>query len=111
MPPEKPRHRVVLDFDGGIGVKLICPPGGCEPASTCGECHRHIDDPEPDNPPCPFCPDPDGTECWVKTWFDNVDAEELLHGAITVEVDAEWDGDHLIATLGDVVKEAPDGRR
>jgi hypothetical protein len=30
----------------------------------------------------------------LKSWFDNVDAEELLHGSVEVAVAASWDGDH-----------------
>lgn len=94
-------HRVVLTFDDGLNLKLICPPGGCEAASTCGECLRHVDDEE--RGLCPACPRPDDG-CWVKGWFDNCTYDELLHGEITVEIETEWDGDHIIATIGSEVR-------
>jgi hypothetical protein len=89
-------HRVVLTFDDGLYLKLICPETGCEPASTCGECHRHVDDEE--RSPCAACPR-QGDGCWVKGWFDNCTYDELLHGEITAAIEAEWDGDHIIVEI------------
>lgn len=93
-------HRVVLYFDDGLNLKLICPESGCSPASICGECHRTVGDDE--RQPCAACPPPDG-ECWIKGWFDNCTYDELLYGEITVDVECEWDGDHIIATVVDPV--------
>jgi hypothetical protein len=87
------RHRVVLEFDGGLCLRLICPESGCSPAQYCGECYRNIDDDERE--PCDSCPRPEDTECWLKSWFDNSSYDELLSGEVTVEVDVEWDGDHV----------------
>lgn len=39
--------------------------------------------------------------------FDNCTVEELLHGELTVEIGAEWDGDRLVATIEGEVP-APD---
>lgn len=65
------KHRVEIEFDGGaVSGKLICPES-CKPATT----------------------------CWIKTWFDNVGVDELLHGNVTVEIDAEWDGETLVANI------------
>lgn len=100
-------HRVVLNFDDGLHAKLICPETGCKPASLCGECYRDVNDPE--TKPCPCCPDPASLECWVKTWFDGCTWDELLHGEVTVEIDAEWDGDSMIANIvAPVEVEVPD---
>lgn len=95
LPDQSARanHRVVITFDDGCSLKLICPEQGCVPASVCSECYRNVDDDERN--PCPACPDPESTECWVKSWFDNCTYDELLHGEITVEVECEWDGDHI----------------
>jgi hypothetical protein len=51
---EQARHRVVLNFDDGLRLKLICPETGCRPATQCGECYRHVDDEERE--PCGACP-------------------------------------------------------
>lgn len=95
--PDQSRHRVVLQFDDGLHLKLICPESGCTPATVCGECYRHVNDAE--TAPCHDCPPPDGTECWVKGWFDNCTYDELLAGEIAVEIDAEWHGDHMTAVI------------
>jgi hypothetical protein len=89
-------HRVVLKFDDGVYATLICPETGCKSASVCSECHRSVDDTE--IAPCYDCPPPNGG-CWVKTWFDNCMAEELLHGEVTVDIDARWDGDAMTAHI------------
>lgn len=100
-------HRVVLQFDDGLYLKLICPESGCSSAAYCGECYRYIEDEE--RKPCDACPDPADTTCWVKGWFDNSTYDELLHGEITAELDVEWDGDHIIATItGPAPTEAAD---
>jgi hypothetical protein len=93
-------HRVVIEFDGGggAGAKLICPESGCVPAEFCGVCGSAYGDPEAEG--CSDCRDDEApTECWIKTWFDNVSADELLHGSIEVPIRAEWDGDHMVAHI------------
>jgi hypothetical protein len=94
---EQARHRVVLNFDDGLRLKLICPETGCRPATQCGECYRHVDDEERE--PCGACPGPEDTGCWVLSWFENCTYDELLHGEVTVEIDTEWDGESLLATI------------
>lgn len=98
------RHSVEITFDDGIYAKLVCPESGCEPATRCSECGRGIGDTETD--PCYDCPEPN-EECWVKGWFDNLMAEELLHGKVTVEIEPEFDGDtmraHIVSPEGDRV--------
>jgi hypothetical protein len=91
------RHRVEIEFDDGVGAKLICPESGCTPAGYCAACGRGVDDDE--TKPCYDCPDSANTECWVKSWFDNCTADELLAGKLVVEIDAEWDGDHMTARI------------
>ena len=66
------RHRVEITFEDGTFLRLICPESGCEPPEP-GEGS------EPDD------------ECWIKSWFDNCTAEELLDGTIEVLFDAEAD--------------------
>ena len=66
------KHRVVITFEDPITVRLICPESGCEPPEP-GEGS------EPDD------------ECWIKSWFDNCTAEELLGGDIEVPFYAEAD--------------------
>lgn len=92
-------HRVVLEFDDGLHAKLICPEAGCVPAANCASCGRAYADAETE--PCYDCREPPPDECWIKTWFDNCSPEELLHGEVTVNVDAEWDGDSLVATIAE----------
>jgi len=103
------RHRVVLTFNDGLYAKLICPDGGCKPPSFCSECGRDLHDQESE--PCYDCAGAVTEECWIKTWFDNCTADELLHGSLTVELDCEWDGDRLVATIGDVANDAPEAAR
>jgi hypothetical protein len=95
------RHRVVLAFENGFGLtaKLVCPESGCASSETCSQCGRDLRDPE--SKPCYDCADSAGwrDECWIKTWFDNLTPDELLDGQVTVEIDAEWDGDHIIAHI------------
>ena len=94
------RHRVEITFDDCVTARLICPnDGSCQPAMACASCGRSLDDSEVE--PCYDCREAASDECWIKTWFDNCTADELLHGSVTVEIDAEWDGDTLVATLGD----------
>jgi hypothetical protein len=101
-------HKVTLVLGrGGAYVKLICPEGGCEPASACSECGRSFDDAEakdvgqPER--CGLCPSYTD-ECWVKTWFDNRDGAEL-YGDVDLDlagrllplpIHCEFDGDTLI---------------
>lgn len=97
MARETGQHRVVLTFDDGVSAKLICPESGCVPGLTCGLCGRDLQDPE--STPCYDCSDGFKDECWVKTWFDNVGADELLKGSTEVTIDAEWDQDHMVANI------------
>ena len=95
------KHRVEIEFGTyGVSGKLICPESGCKPATTCADCGR---DKEPSDGCCDVCADGLGDECWIKTWFDNVGVDELLHGNVTVEIDAEWDGETIIANITGVV--------
>ena len=95
------KHRVEIRFDDGTYAKLICPEDGCSPAVNCGHCGRSFDEPEGED----GCYDCKGVtsapECWIASWFDNVGADELLHGALTVEIDATYDHDRMIATVID----------
>lgn len=92
-------HRVVLEFDGGgVAAKLICPPGDkCNGGIACGLCGRDLHD--AGATPCYDCKDSNPDECWIKTWFDNEDALDLLHGRVEVAIDAEWAMDHLVAHI------------
>lgn len=91
-------HRVELEFDGGLRAKLICPEGGCTPATACGFCGHELGSDEGDG--CYDCRDEKGPlDCWIKGWFDNVSAEELLQGKVIIEIDAEWDLDTCIAHI------------
>jgi hypothetical protein len=100
-------HRVEIAFDDGVSAKLICPESGCTPAQKCGQCGRDLrprdeaEQREEGIEPCYDCKDAASwrDECWIKTWFDNVGADELLAGKITVEIDAEWDVDHMVAHI------------
>lgn len=99
-----PAHRVVLTFDDGVYAKLVCPDGGgCVGSEVCGICGRNLTDPE--SSPCYDCTDMDPGECWVKTWFDNCTAEELLRGELTVVIDATWTGDHMTAQIVEITKD------
>lgn len=90
------KHRVEIRFDDGTYAKLICPESGCRPAAFCPECCTTITESG-----CECCDAPPEGECWIKSWFDNVGADELLHGTLTVEIDAKFDGDRMIATVVD----------
>lgn len=105
-------HRVEIEFDGGaVSGKLICPESGCVPAQNCSQCGRELhprdltEQREEGIEPCYDCKDAESwrDECWIKTWFDNVGVDELLHGNVTVEIEAEWDGDTIVANITDVV--------
>jgi len=104
LPEHHPnKHRVVLTFENGYGpsAKLICPESGCIGSEVCGICGRDVTDPE--SKPCYDCKGMNPAACWVKTWFDNLTPDELLSGSLTVEIDAEWDGDHMVAHIAGVV--------
>jgi hypothetical protein len=106
LPRQNTPHRVVLEFDDGCHARLVCPDdGSCQPAQVCGECYRHVDDAE--KPPCDACPRPEDTGCWLKSWFDNSTYDELMHGKVTVEIDAEWNGDYVIASIVEPAEVAP----
>lgn len=100
-------HRVVIEFDGGgTSAQLICPDSGCLPAQNCASCGRDLSLDEAEGiAPCYDCKDAAAwrDECWIKTWFDNLDAAELLAGKVTVEIDAEWDMDHPVARIRSVL--------
>lgn len=96
-------HRVKLIIqDGYLAAKLVCPEQGCAPAHRCGHCgHVYGDD---ETEPCYDCKDHKPTgECWLKGWFDNCTADELLHGKVEFEVPIAvgWDMDHPVVTLVD----------
>jgi hypothetical protein len=98
LHPKPEGHRVLIEFDDGVYAKLICPESGCEPTKFCGYCGSAYDDPEAEG--CSDCRDDEApTECWIKTWFDNLTADELLHGSIEVPIRAEWDGDCVVVHL------------
>ncbi len=93
------QHRVVLRFDDGVYADLVCPEeGSCEDADRCGNCGRLYTDLE-----ALACGDCLGIEsqqeCWLKTWFDNLMPEELLHGKLEVSVDVRWEDDHPVVTI------------
>ena len=93
-------HKVVLHFDeAGLVARLECPEGGgCRGGPlSCGLCGADLNDPEGSR--CYDCQDMSGEECWVKTWFDNLAADELLHGKITVTIDPQWNGDTMEAHI------------
>ena len=101
-------HRVVIEFDDGVSAKVICPESGCTPSQQCAQCGRDLNPRDPAEQreegiePCYDCKDADAwrEECWIKTWFEAyAGADELLAGKITVEIDAEWDGDHMVAHI------------
>lgn len=96
------KHRVEIKFDDGTYAKLICPEEGCSAAVTCSSCGRAFDLEEREEDGCYDCKDiKHPPECWVASWFDNVGADELLHGTLTVEIDTEFNGDILVATVVD----------
>jgi hypothetical protein len=107
--PARHGHRVVIEFDDGVRAKLICPESGCVRAQNCAQCGRDLhprdeaEQREEGIEPCDDCKDAEtwGHECWIKTWFDNVGADELLAGKVTVEIDAKWDFDHMVAHIID----------
>ena len=88
------QHRVVVEFDDGIYLKrLIHPEGGCQGANQCWQCGRSFDDNEV--APCYDCNPPIDRqrECWVQGWFENVSAEELLHGSVELIVEPTFESD------------------
>ena len=88
-------HRVVLTFgDGGLSAELLCPESGCSPATHCPECWTDIG---PKG--CECSPERASDECWVKSWFDNLMPEEILHGSVAVTIDPEFDGDTVRAHI------------
>lgn len=95
-------HKVILKFDDGLYAELICPESGCVPAENCFLCGRSVHETCPDIPPCYDCKDGLGIgadECWLRGWFDNLTAEELLSGNVEVAITAEWDCDHPVVTI------------
>ena len=85
-------HRVEITFDGyGPGVRLIHPSGGCPlPEGHCEDCGADLQDPE--SKCCKSCDGMRPGWCWIEDWVEN-DGYELLHGKVTLAVEAEWDGD------------------
>jgi hypothetical protein len=96
-PGQSDGHRVVIDFDDGVSAKLICPDSGCELPRDCAICGRPVDAGN-EIKRCYDCPSPTD-ECWIKSWFDSLTADELLHGSVEVPIRAEWDGDHMVAHI------------
>lgn len=91
-------HQVVIEFDGGMpGLTLLHPDGGCTAPMQCGLCAADLSD--PDAKRCYDCRDMAAEGCWLQGWFDNLDYGELLHGTVTLPIDAEWDGDHPKITV------------
>jgi hypothetical protein len=92
-------HKVTLVIeDDLVIVRLVCPVGGCEPAQQCSECGQLLGASER----CYACPSPDD-ECWVKSWFDNLDALymhvgecDLTGRTLPVPIECEWDGESLM---------------
>lgn len=84
-------HRVELDFDDGVSMRLVHPASGCVGATQCARCARPLDDEEIE--PCYDCENMDPGECWLQGWADNLTAEELLHGKATLPIKAAFDGD------------------
>jgi hypothetical protein len=73
-------HKVTLVLGpGGAEVRLICPKNGCPPPVECPECGRLVNDLETGR--CEWCPRPDD-ECWVRSWFDNLDGWEMYDGSV-----------------------------
>lgn len=91
-------HEVVISFEDGCSptAKLICPASGegCRPASFCPECYSAITESG-----CECCDFPPDDGCWIKSWFDNLAAEEILHGSVRVQVDARWNGESIEAHI------------
>lgn len=94
---ERQKHRVEIEFDDGVYAKLICPESGCHPATMCAQCGREVQGPSEEG--CYDCRDGFTDECWIKTWFDNLAASELLVGTITVEIEAHFDDDRMVASV------------
>ncbi len=91
-------HRVELRFDDGVYAKLLCPDdGSCELAQSCASCGRAVEGDEGFDR-CLDCPGP-ANGCWVRGWFENLTAEELLRGTFTVDVDVQWDGESCVAEI------------
>jgi hypothetical protein len=91
-------HRVVLDFaEGTVFAQLICPPGDRCLVKECPACKADLTKAESER--CDACEEVNPDECWLKSWFDAMDGEELLQGKIEFPVDAEWDGDQPLVHI------------
>jgi hypothetical protein len=103
-------HTITLEFEGGYAprLKLHCPPGViCSTGSTCGGCGRDVDAPDDDGERCYDCPEPGSPrECWVKSWTDNLSADEVLSGTVVLPVTTSFDGDSLTLEIA-AVPEGP----
>jgi hypothetical protein len=94
-------HKVTLVLeDDAVVVRLICPDSGCKPAQSCTECGWEAGDIGIER--CECCPR-DEDECWIKGWFDNLDALEMHDGecdlsgrTLPVPIECEWDGESLL---------------
>lgn len=85
-------HRVKLEFhSGGFFATLICPESGCD-SGECAFCGADMSDPSSKR--CRDCEETNPGECWLKSWFDNNDPCDLLHGEVELPITASWDGDH-----------------
>lgn len=61
------RHKIELEFDGGVlTAKLICPTGEED------KCSEH-----------------EG-QCDARDWFDNVSVEEIVQGKVTLPIEIDW---------------------
>lgn len=93
-------HRVKLTVkDGYLTAVLVCPESGCAPGTTCGHCGHTYGDAETE--PCYDCKDVKPSECWARSWFDDLDPSELLAGEVSaiVPVELGWRDDHPEITL------------
>lgn len=88
-------HRIVIEIDAyGMHTTLVCPDdGSCESSDRCSQCGRTIGDAE--IKPCYDCPT-EPTDCWLKSWADNVDLadEGYMIARVEFPIEATWDGDH-----------------
>jgi hypothetical protein len=81
-------HRVRLNFsDSILGAELICPPNRSECANTCPCCDADLSD--ADSKRCRECEETNVDECWLRSWFDNVEPEELLAGSVEFPIAVE----------------------
>jgi hypothetical protein len=93
-------HKLRIVIDGDYArAELVCPEDGCPSGDTCGHCGRDLANPE--QKPCYDCPDASTTDCWLKSWAENVDLLEYASGQVsfTVPISYHWDGDSPVVEL------------